>query len=298
MMAYHKPVLLEESINGLDIKPGGIYVDCTFGGGGHAKEILKRLDNGRLIAFDQDKDAILNLPDDDRVLFVNHNFRFITNFLKYHEIESVNGILADLGVSSHHFDTAQRGFSFRLNGPLDMRMNPESRETAADIVNKSPEDVLVKIFSQYGEITNAKKLARIIVSERARKDMKTTADFLELIQPCVPPAGENKYLAKVFQALRIEVNNEIKSLEDLLLQSVKLIRQSGRLVIISYHSLEDRMVKNFIKTGKTEGEQEKDIYGNVLAPFRSVSKLIVPGKTEISDNPRARSAKLRIAEKN
>ena len=297
-MEYHNPVLLDESINGLDIHPGGIYVDCTFGGGGHAREILKRLEKGRLVAFDQDKDAVNNIPEDDRLIFVNHNFRFITNFLKYYDIEFVDGILADLGVSSHHFDTAERGFSFRTEGPLDMRMNPESNLNAAVIIKTYPREDLFRIFREYGEVPNAGKLAGIITEKRENKEIKTTGDFLETISSCIPRTGEHKYLAKVYQALRIEVNREIDSLHDLLKQSMNLLQKGGRLVIISYHSLEDRMVKNFIRAGNTAGEQEKDIYGNVIAPFRPVGKMIVPGEEEISGNPRARSARLRIAEKN
>ncbi len=295
---YHIPVLLTESVDGLDIKSGGDYVDVTFGGGGHSREIFSRLTSGRLFAFDQDEDAAANIIHSDRFFFIRHNFKYIRNFLTYYQVEKVDGILADLGVSSHDFDVAERGFSFRFDGDLDMRMNRNARQSAADIVNTFSEDQLRAIFREFGEIDNAGRLAKQLVQARGAGSVKTIAQFKEAIAPCVPKFQESKYLAKVFQALRIETNKEMEVLHDFLEQSIQLLKPGGRLVVITYHSLEDRMVKNFIKSGDFSGKQEKDFYGNVEAPLNAVTrKVIVPSEEEIERNPRARSAKLRIAEK-
>jgi len=291
--------LLNESVNGLEIKANGDYVDVTFGGGGHSREIFSRLKSGRLFAFDQDEDAAANIIDDDRFFFIRHNFKYIRNFLKYYEVDQVDGILADLGVSSHDFDVAERGFSFRFDGELDMRMNRDSSQTAADIVNTYTEDQLRTIFREYGEIDNAGRLARQLISERSTKPIKTIESFKVAIAPCTPKFQESKYLAKVFQALRIETNKEMDVLHEFLEQSIQLLKPGGRLVVITYHSLEDRMVKNFIKSGDFSGKQEKDFFGNVESPLMAINrKVIVPSEDEIEQNPRARSAKLRIAEKN
>lgn len=295
---YHVPVLLNESVGGLEIKANGDYVDVTFGGGGHSREILSRLKTGRLFAFDQDEDAAANIINDERFFFIRHNFKYIRNFLRYYGVEHVDGILADLGVSSHDFDVAERGFSFRFDGDLDMRMNRDTTQTAADIVNSYVEDRLREIFREYGEIDNAGRLARQIVTARQTKSVRTIEEFRVAIQPCVPKMQESKYLAKVFQALRIETNREMEVLHEFLEQSIELLKPGGRLVVITYHSLEDRMVKNFIKSGDFSGKQEKDFYGNVDSPLIAINrKVIVPTDEEIERNPRARSAKLRIAEK-
>lgn len=296
---YHVPVLLNESVNGLEIKADGDYVDVTFGGGGHSREIFSRLKTGRLFAFDQDEDAAVNMIHDNRFFFIRHNFKYIRNFLKYYEVEQVDGILADLGVSSHDFDVAERGFSFRFDGDLDMRMNRDSSQCAADIVNTLTEDQLRTMFREYGEIDNAGRLAKQLVSVRNARPIKTIEQFKEAIAPCVPKFQDSKYLAKVFQALRIETNHEMDVLHDFLEQSIELLKPGGRLVVITYHSLEDRMVKNFIRSGDLSGKQEKDFFGNVESPLTAVNrKVIVPSEEEIERNPRARSAKLRIAEKN
>lgn len=295
---YHVPVLLNESVGGLEIKANGDYVDVTFGGGGHSREILSRLKTGRLFAFDQDEDAAANIINDERFFFIRHNFKYIRNFLRYYGVEHVDGILADLGVSSHDFDVAERGFSFRFDGDLDMRMNRDTTQTAADIVNSYAEDRLREIFREYGEIDNAGRLARQIVTARQTKSVRTIEEFRVAIQQCVPKMQESKYLAKVFQALRIETNREMEVLHEFLEQSIELLKPGGRLVVITYHSLEDRMVKNFIKSGDFSGKQEKDFYGNVDSPLIAINrKVIVPTGEEIERNPRARSAKLRIAEK-
>lgn len=297
-MTYHTPVLLKESIDGLLIKPEGVYVDVTFGGGGHSREIIKHLTTGKLIAFDQDDDAQQNLIDDKRFLFVNHNFRFLKNFLKYHKIGKIDGLLADLGVSSHHFDQPERGFSFRYEGELDMRMNQSARVSAKDIVNTYPEEQLAKIFWEYGELDNSRRLARAIENSRKENEIKDIKALVEVLTPFLPKHAEHKFLAKVFQALRIEVNREMEFLKDMLSQTSDVINPGGRLVVITYHSLEDRLVKNFIKSGTFEGEAEKDFFGNVKAPFVAVNrKIIVPTEKEIEENNRARSAKLRIAER-
>jgi len=293
------PVLLDESVNGLEIKANGDYVDVTYGGGGHSREIFSRLKTGRLFAFDQDEDAAANVIRDDRFFFIRHNFKYIRNFLKYYDLEQVDGILADLGVSSHDFDVAERGFSFRFDGDLDMRMNRDSSQTAADIVNSYTEDQLRTVFREYGEIDNAGRLAKQLVSARNAKPVQTIEQFKEAIAPCVSRLQESKYLAKVFQALRIETNHEMDVLHEFLEQSIKLLKPGGRLVVITYHSLEDRMVKNFIRSGDFTGKQEKDFFGNVESPLVAINrKVIVPSEDEIERNPRARSAKLRIAEKN
>jgi 16S rRNA (cytosine1402-N4)-methyltransferase len=295
---YHIPVLLHESVDGLKINENGDYVDVTFGGGGHSREIFSRLKSGRLFAFDQDEDAAANIIDNDRFFFIRHNFQYIRNFLKYYQVEQVDGILADLGVSSHDFDVAERGFSFRFDGDLDMRMNRDATQTAADIVNTFSEEQLRTVFREYGEIDNAGRLARQVVLARGSQPVKTIGQFREAIAPCVPRLQESKYLAKVFQALRIETNKEMDVLLEFLEQSIELLKPGGRLVVITYHSLEDRLVKNFMRSGDASGKQETDFFGNVKAPMEVVNrKVIVPGDDEIERNPRARSAKLRIAEK-
>ena len=296
--SYHIPVLLNESIAGLNIQEDGDYVDVTYGGGGHSREILKHLKNGRLFGFDQDEDAARNAIDDPRFFFVRHNFKYLRNFLRYHGVEKVDGILADLGVSSHDFDVAERGFSFRFSGDLDMRMNRDSKLTAANVVNEYEEEKLIRLFREYGELSNAGRLAKLIVSGRRQKPITTIDQFKEAIADCIPKKNEAKYLAKVFQALRIETNQELEVLKDFLAQCPGVLKKGGRLVVITYHSLEDRLVKNFMKAGNFEGKQEKDFYGNVSSEFTAVNrKIIVPSDLEIEQNPRARSAKLRIAEK-
>jgi len=298
MENYHIPVLLHESIERLDIQPNGVYVDVTFGGGGHSREILKRMENGRLFGFDQDIDSKVNSPEDERFTFIHGNFRFLRNFLRYYGVEQVDGIIADLGVSWHQFDTAERGFSFRFEGELDMRMNQNSALSAKTVLNTYTELALSKLFRTYGEIQNTYKLVQSIVNYRMGGEIKTIEQFLEIISACVPKHQEHKYLAQVFQSLRIEVNKEMESLQRFLLQTVDTIRPDGRLSVITYHSLEDRLVKNFMKTGKFEGEAESDIYGNRNTPFEPVNrKVIIPEETEIQNNSRARSAKLRIAKR-
>jgi 16S rRNA (cytosine1402-N4)-methyltransferase len=298
MDEYHVPVLLEESIEGLNIKPGGTYVDVTYGGGGHSARILEQLGDGKLIAFDQDIDAKENLPDDDRLTFVNHNFKYIKHFLRYYEIDKVDGILADLGVSSHDFDVPDRGFSFRFEGNLDMRMNQSAALDAAKVVNEYDEAQLWTIFQEYGEIKNWRHLVSLITTARLNELITSTNQFLNVIAPCVPAKIEKKYLAMVFQALRIEVNNEIGVLSDFLESSTELLKPGGRLVVLSYHSLEDRIVKNFMRSGRLDGVQENDFFGNRTSPFEIINrKIITPNVEEISLNPRARSGKLRIAER-
>ena len=295
---YHVPVLLEESVSGLNIDPDGVYLDLTFGGGGHSREILKRLKDGCLIGFDQDSDALANVPDDSRFIFVNHNFRYLRNFLRYCGYDEADGILADLGVSSHEFDEAGRGFSFRFDAELDMRMNQRSRLKATDILNTYSEENLIRIFRNYGEVDNVRRLVDLIVKARTEKMITRSEEFLQVIAPCVPKQKEKKYLAQVYQALRIEVNGELEALEDMLKEAERALRPGGRLVVITYHSLEDRIVKNFLKSGNFEGKVEKDFYGHVKRNFELVNrKVIVPSEEEIERNPRARSAKLRIAEK-
>jgi len=296
---YHTPVLLQPSVDGLDIKPDGNYVDVTFGGGGHSREILSRITSGRLFGFDQDQDALENCPNDQRFVFVQSNFRYLKNFLRFHEVEAVDGILADLGVSSHHFDEAERGFSFRFEDvDLDMRMNRESGSTAATLLNTLPEERLTSIFRDYGELRDARRLAKAIVAARNVTPFDTIASLLNVIKPFFQRDRERKELAKLFQALRIEVNQEMSALEEMLTQALELLKPGGRLVVITYHSLEDRLVKSFMKTGNFEGRSEQDFYGNFLTPFRLINnKVIVPDEEEQRRNPRSRSAKLRIAEK-
>lgn len=298
-MVYHTPALLDESIEGLSICPSGVYVDVTFGGGGHSREILRRLnDDGRLIAFDQDEDAALNAIDDPRFTFVRSNFRFLKNFLRYLEVDEVDGVLADLGVSSHHFDDAERGFSFRFEGDLDMRMNRGTQKSAADILNEYTVERLRDIFSKYGELKNAHKIASSVVAYRQTKKIALTNDLLAILEPFAFKDREKKILAQAFQALRIEVNGEMDALTEMLTQALHVLKPGGRLSVISYHSLEDRLVKNFFRTGNFEGVLIKDFYGNVETPFEQVSrKVIVPAEEEQQQNPRSRSARLRIAEK-
>ncbi|WP_418833107.1 16S rRNA (cytosine(1402)-N(4))-methyltransferase RsmH [Phocaeicola sp.] len=296
---YHVPVLLQESICGLNLQDGGIYVDVTFGGGGHSREILRRMGKeSRLFSFDQDEDAERNIVNDSRFTFVRSNFRYLRNFLRYYGVEEVDGILADLGVSSHHFDDSERGFSFRFDGKLDMRMNRRAGMTAADVVNTYDEERLADVFYLYGELKNSRKLANVLVKARARKPFDTIGDFLEVVKPLYGREREKKELAKVFQALRIEVNEEMQALKEMLYAATEALKPGGRLVVITYHSLEDRMVKNLMKTGNIEGKADQDFYGNVKTPFRLINnKVIVPANEEILRNPRSRSAKLRIAEK-
>ena len=293
---YHIPALLNETIDGLAIKPDGVYVDVTFGGGGHSREILARLGkNGKLLAFDQDEDAIQNIINDTRFVFIRSNFRYLRNFLRYHQIEKVDGILADLGVSSHHFDEAERGFSFRFDGELDMRMNKKSNLTAAKVLNTYSEERLADVFYLYGELHSARKIARTIVKAREKQPFSQIFPFVEVLKPFFGREKEKKDMARVFQALRIEVNREMEVLKSLLEQSVEVLKPDGRLVVLTYHSLEDRLVKNFIRSGNIEGKIEKDFYGNILSPIKAVNnKVIVPTDEEIERNPRARSAKLRI----
>lgn len=295
---YHVPVLLEESIECLRIKPDGVYVDCTFGGGGHSRAILARLGNkGKLYGFDQDREAYRNTTDDERFTFVRGNFKYISNFLRYYGEDKVDGILADLGVSSHHFDEAERGFSYRFDGALDMRMNREASFTAEELINGYEEQALADILYLYGELRNARRIANAIVCRRQTKAIKTIFELTEVLRPFCTKGKEYKELAPIFQAIRIEVNAELDSLKTLLCRSVDLLRSGGRIAVISYHSLEDRLVKNFLKTGNFGGEPQKDFYGNQITPFANVSKAIVSNDREIADNPRARSARLRYAEK-
>jgi len=297
---YHVPVLLKEAVDGLDIKPGGVYLDLTFGGGGHSREILARMDaEARLMGFDQDEDARENVPDDPRFIFVNHNFRYLRHFMRYYGFDSADGILADLGVSSHEFDEAERGFSFRFDAELDMRMNRRSELTAARILNTYDPERLARIFRNYGEVENARRLAAAVAMVRESREIRTSEEFCQVIAPCIPRQKEKKYLAQVYQALRIEVNGELEALTEMMQQAMEVLKPGGRLVVITYHSLEDRIVKNFLKAGNAEGKMEKDlIYGHSGHDFEPVNrKVIVPQEEEIARNPRARSAKLRIAGK-
>ena len=296
---YHNPVLLEESVDALDIMPGGVYVDATFGGGGHSREILSRMDStARLYSFDQDADAERNIVDDDRFTFVRSNFRYLENWMRYYGIEHVDGILADLGVSSHHFDDETRGFSFRFDAPIDMRMNKRAGKTAADILNDYTEEQLADIFYIYGELKTSRRIAAAIAKARAAKPIKTTTDLLTIVDPLMPKERQKKDLAKVFQALRIEVNREMEALKEMLTAAVRLLRPGGRLSVITYHSLEDRMVKNVMKTGNVEGKVEKDFFGRTSATMRPLQgKPITPSAEEQTDNPRSRSAKLRVGVK-
>ena len=295
-MEYHNPVLLKESVDALDIKKDGVYVDVTFGGGGHSREILSRLGpNGKLFGFDQDPDANANKIDDDRFVLIQENFRFISRFLKFYRIEKVDGILADLGVSSHQFDEAERGFSTRFDGDLDMRMNQKSTTSAKEIINTYSEEKLASILFLYGELRNSRNLAKTIVEERGTKEIETSFQLKEILKKYLPNAKEHKILAQIFQAIRIEVNEELEVLKEFLEQIPKLLKKDGRLSVISYHSLEDRLVKRFINAGLFSGEPEKDFFGNKIVPLEKVGKLIIPTPIEIGNNNRARSAKLRIA---
>ena len=299
MSEYHNPVLFKESIDALVQNPAGVYADVTFGGGGHSRGILGRLSpEGRLLAFDRDGDAMANAPQDGRFTFIHNNFRFIHNYTMIHAAEGLDGILADLGVSSHQFDTAERGFSFRYDAPLDMRMNVQGNKTAADIVNSYTQEELEKVLRLFGEVDNAHKVAQLIVAARAKSPILTTDDLDKSIAAALPAFAEHKYLAKVYQALRIEVNEEMRSLEKFLIGAAESLKKGGRLAVITYHSLEDRMVKNFIRSGNIEGKEEKDMFGRSEAPFRAVNrKPVLPSEEEIGNNTRARSAKLRVAEK-
>lgn len=297
---YHIPVLLNECIEGLNLRPEGTYVDATFGGGGHSREILRHLGpTGHLYGFDQDPDALQNVPQDEgRFTFVRTNFRFLRNWMRYYDVEALDGIIADLGVSSHHLDDETRGFSFRFEAPLDMRMNTRGGMTAADVVNKYGEEELARLFYLYGELKNSRRLAAALVKGRAGQPVATIDDFVRLVKPLLPREREKKELARVFQALRIEVNHEMDALHELLGAALDCLRPGGRLVVLTYHSLEDRMVKNYIRAGRADGRVEQDFYGRKLTPWRAVNnKVIVPSAQEQLDNPRSRSAKLRIAEK-
>jgi 16S rRNA (cytosine1402-N4)-methyltransferase len=297
-MEYHNPVLLQASVDGLNIKPDGIYVDVTFGGGGHSKEILKRLGpDGKLFAFDQDEDALANAIADERFTLINENFRFIKRFLRFYGVKSVDGILADLGVSSHQFDVAERGFSTRFDADLDMRMSQKNDLNAYRVVNEYDEANLKRVFLDYGELKNAPVLARTIIEAREQHPIKTTDALKEVLARFLPERVRNKILAQIYQAIRIEVNQEMDVLKEFLEQSLEILNPNGRLSVISYHSLEDRLVKRFMKNGMFEGEPERDFFGNFSVPFKTVGKLIVPDNAEIKENNRARSAKLRIAEK-
>ncbi|KAA3626750.1 MAG: 16S rRNA (cytosine(1402)-N(4))-methyltransferase RsmH [Bacteroidetes bacterium] len=298
MIPYHIPVLAKESIDALDIKPKGVYVDATFGGGGHSKLILDHIDtDSRLIGFDQDEDALANVIEDNRFTFVHHNFRFLKRFLRLHGIRQVDGILADLGVSSHQLDEAERGFSYRFDAHLDMRMNQQSGETAADLVNTLTAEELQDLFSKYGEVRNSKMLAKAIVDKRQALAIKTIGDFLAIVEPLIR-GQKHRYLAQVFQALRIAVNDEMGALDDFFQQAMEVLKPGGRLVVITYHSIEDRLTKRLLKTGNVEGVVEKDFYGNINRPFKVITKkAILPSTQEIKENPRSRSAKLRVGEK-
>lgn len=298
VMEYHNPVLLKETVDGLNIKPDGVYVDVTFGGGGHSREILKRLnDKGRLYAFDQDEDALNNAINDERFVLIHENFRYIKRFLRFHGVKSVDGILADLGVSSHQFDVPERGFSTRFDAELDMRMSKRNDLSAYVVVNEYDDANLRRVFLDYGELKNAPALSRTIIEARTKKPIKTTDELKIVLSKYLPEKIKNKVLAQIYQAIRIEVNQEMEVLKEFLEQSLEILKPEGRLSVISYHSLEDRLVKRFMKNGMFEGEPERDFYGNFSVPFDLVGKLIVPDEEEIKVNNRARSAKLRIAEK-
>ncbi len=294
---YHVPVLLKESVDGLNIGKGGVFVDVTFGGGGHSREILSRLDGGHLYSFDRDAEAEQNIVGSEAFTFVRSNFRFLKNFMRYYGVEQIDGLLADLGVSSHHFDDSSRGFSFRFDGELDMRMNQRAGKTAADVLNSYGEKELADVFYLYGELKQSRRLAAAVVNARKTKELRTIGDLIEVATPLVGRDREKKDMAKVFQALRIEVNGELEALKEMLNAAVELLKPGGRLVVITYHSLEDRIVKNMMRTGNAEGEVEKDFFGRMSSPLRMLNKVTLPSKEEIERNPRSRSAKLRIAEK-
>ena len=305
--SYHTPVLLNESIEGLNLQKGGIYVDVTMGGGGHTLEILNRMDkDATLFSFDQDLDAYQNMLEshsddiaqDERFVFVRSNFRYLKNWMRYHGVEQIDGLLADLGVSSHHFDDENRGFSFRFDSPLDMRMNKSATQTAADVVNNYSEEALADVFYLYGELKNARRIASLLVKQRAQTEIKTTQQLITVLEPLFRREREKKDLAKLFQALRIEVNGEMQALKEMLNSATQLLKKGGRVSIITYHSLEDRIVKNIMKAGNVEGKVEQDFYGRIHTPFKLINnKVIVPSEEEQEQNPRSRSAKLRIAEK-
>lgn len=298
MNEYHNPVLLKETVDGLNINPAGVYVDVTFGGGGHSREILRRLGpSGKLFAFDQDQDALANAIDDDRFVLINENFRFLKRFLRFHNVKQVDGILGDFGVSSHQFDVAERGFSTRFNATLDMRMNQKGELSAYEVVNEYAEEELSRVFFTYGELKNARGLASAIVEARKTQPIKNTDELKKVLSRFLPAHKSNKILAQIYQAIRIEVNQEMEVLREFLEQSLEILKPGGRLSVISYHSLEDRLVKRFIKNGMFEGEPERDMFGRYEVPWKSIGKLIVPTEEEIAINNRARSAKLRIAEK-
>ena len=295
---YHVPVLLKESVDGLAIQPDGIYVDVTFGGGGHSREILSRLGkNGHLYSFDQDADAEKNIVADDRFTFVRSNFRYISQWMRYYGVKKIDGLLGDLGVSSHHFDDETRGFSFRFEAPLDMRMNKRAGQTAADVLNNYTEERLADVFYLYGELKNARRIAKAITAYRSQHHIETTGQLVEATEALMRSEREKKDLARLYQALRIEVNHEMDALRDMLAGATGLLREGGRLSIITYHSLEDRIVKNVMKAGNVEGKVEQDFFGRIASPYRQMNKLTTPGEEEIQRNPRSRSAKLRIAEK-
>lgn len=298
-MSYHNPVLLKETVDGLAIQPDGIYVDVTYGGGGHSKEILSRLsDKGKLFAFDQDPDALANVVDDPRLILIPENFRYISRFLRFYKVTKVDGILADFGVSSHQFDEASRGFSTRTEGVLDMRMNQRSELSAREVVNNYSEEDLASVLYQYGDLKNSRHIARVIVNSRSSQPIDTTEELKKVLKPFLKGFRDQKFLAQLYQAIRIEVNGELQVIKEFLLQVPDLLKEGGRLSVLSYHSLEDRLVKRFIQNGKFEGEAEKDVFGRVSVPLKKVGKLIVPSEKEIAENNRARSAKLRIAARN
>lgn len=298
-MSYHNPVLLKETVDGLAIQPDGIYVDVTYGGGGHSKEILSRLsDKGKLFAFDQDPDALANVVDDPRLMLIPENFRYISRFLRFYKVTKVDGILADFGVSSHQFDEASRGFSTRTEGVLDMRMNQRSELSAREVVNNYSEEDLASVLYQYGDLKNSRHIARVIVNSRSSQPIDTTEELKKVLKPFLKGFRDQKFLAQLYQAIRIEVNGELQVIKEFLLQVPDLLTEGGRLSVLSYHSLEDRLVKRFIQNGKFEGEAEKDVFGRVSVPLKKVGKLIVPSEKEIAENNRARSAKLRIAARN
>lgn len=295
-MKYHEPVLLKPSVDALNVSEGGVYVDLTFGGGGHSREILSRFSEGKLFAFDQDEDAMANVPDDERFCFVRSNFRYVSNFLRYYNVLPVDGVIADLGISSWQIDAAERGFSFRYDAPLDMRMNRESEKTAVNLLNDLPAEELLRIFRAYGELKSPVSFVKSIIAERKNTRIETTGQLADIAQKHVPANRRNKFLAQVFQALRIELNQEMQVLEEMLLQMADVIKPGGRLVVLSYHSLEDRMVKNLIRSGNLEGRVEKDFYGNPLTPFEAVNrKPILAGEKEMEKNSRARSVRMRVA---